>query len=77
MKSSKLQVVPFLGLVVLAFFIAMSYVNNQIFLKEILVCGAIFGMVFFVKIRGEASSSYSRRRQKIIQMPLKSNVAVS
>lgn len=59
MELSKSKVLPFLGLIVLAVFIAMSYFNNQIFLNEILVCSAIFGMVFFVKMRGEVTSSQS------------------
>ena len=59
MQFSKSKVLPFLGLIVLAVFIAMSYFNNQIFLNEILVCSAIFGMVFFVKMRGEGTSSQS------------------
>lgn len=63
MQFSKSKVVPFLGLIVLVFFIALSYFNNSIFLKEILVCSAIFGMVLFVKMRGEVSRSRSIPQQ--------------
>lgn len=56
MKFSRSQVLPFLGSIVLTFFIAISYFNNQIFLDKILLCSVILGMIYFYKMRGESSN---------------------
>ncbi len=63
MQFYKSKVLPFLGFIVLVFFIALSYFNDSIFLKEILVCSIIISMVLFVKMRGEVRSSRSASRQ--------------
>ncbi len=63
MKASKFKLVPLLGLIGLVIFIALSYINNQILLNEILVCSAIFGMVLFVKMRGEVNRTQSLRQR--------------
>lgn len=64
MKFSKSTVVLYLGFLALISFIAMSYLNNLLFFKEILICSAIFSMVFFVKMRGEATKSRSITPQR-------------
>lgn len=57
MQFSKSTFLPILGLIVLIFFITMSYLNNHIFLDKIILCSSILGLVFFAKIRGESFKS--------------------
>lgn len=59
MKFSKSKILPVIGLLVLAFFIAVSYFNNHIFLNEIMICSLILGMVFFIKMKGESNQYVS------------------
>jgi len=59
MKFLKSTFLPFLGLTVLLFFIAMSYFHSSLFLDKLIVCSFILGMVFFAKIRSESNNSYS------------------
>jgi hypothetical protein len=35
---------------------AMSYVNDSIFLDKIVICSFILGMVYFAKMRAESSN---------------------
>lgn len=53
MQVLKSTILPILGLVVLVLFIAMSYFNNNIFMDKIILCSAILGMIFFVKMKSE------------------------
>ncbi len=55
MKFTKSKILPVIGLLVLVFFMAMSYVNDSIFLDKIVICSFILGMVFFAKMRAESS----------------------
>jgi hypothetical protein len=41
--------------VVLLFFIAMFYFNNQIFFEKIILCSMIIGMLFFNRILGNSN----------------------
>ncbi len=61
MKFTKSKILPVTGLIVLAFFMAMSYFNNHIFLDKIMICSFILGLVFFAKIKGESSVIHSGR----------------
>jgi hypothetical protein len=56
MQFSKSTLLSVMGLLVMLFFIAMSYYNNQMFLDKILVSSFILGMVFFFKILDERNS---------------------
>ena len=53
MQFSNSQILPFIGISILLFFIALSYFNNHIFLDKIILCSLILGMVFFVKMRSD------------------------
>jgi uncharacterized membrane protein len=53
MQFSNSQILPFIGISILLFFIALSYFNNHIFLDKIVLCSLILGMVFFVKMRSD------------------------
>ena len=59
MKSLKSTFLPLLGLTVLLFFIAMSYLHNSLFLDKIIVCSFILGIIFLAKMRSEINKSYS------------------
>ena len=61
MKITKSKILPVTGLAVLAFFVGMSYFNNHIFLDKLVICSFILGMVFFAKMKGEASIIETRR----------------
>ena len=56
MQFSKSTLLSFLGLLLMIFIIAMSYMNNKIFLDKILLSSFILGMVFFFKILDERNS---------------------
>ncbi len=56
MQFTKTTVSAILGLLVLLFFIAITYYTNPIFLDKIVLCSFILGMVFFVKLLGEGNS---------------------
>lgn len=60
MKITKSKILPVTGLIVLAFFVGMSYFNNHIFLDKLVICSFILGMVFFAKMKGEGSIIESR-----------------
>lgn len=55
MKFTKTKILPIIGLLVLVFFMGMSYVNDYIFLDKIVICSFILGMVFLIKMRAESS----------------------
>jgi hypothetical protein len=59
MQFSKSTILPILGLIILLFFIGMAYLNNPIFLDELLVCSFILGLVFFTKMRGDTNETSS------------------
>jgi hypothetical protein len=56
MQFSKSTLLSILGLLVMLFIIAMSYLNGKIFLDKILVSSVILGLIFFFKILEERSS---------------------
>ncbi|WP_166959768.1 hypothetical protein [Yeosuana marina] len=51
MNHSKSTILPIAGMGLLFFFMALSYFNNSIFLKELFVCSFILGLVFIGKMR--------------------------
>lgn len=61
MKFTKSKILPVLGVLVLVFFMAMSYFNNHIFLDKIMICSFILGLVFFAKMRSESSKTESSK----------------
>lgn len=52
MQLSKSTVLPIIGLIVLTFFLALSYQNNSIFFEKLLQCSFILAILFIVKIAG-------------------------
>lgn len=59
----KSNVLPFLGLLILTVFILLSYLNNSIFLENLIACSVILGIVFLLKI-GESQTSKKRNSTK-------------
>ncbi|MBR9844647.1 MAG: hypothetical protein GYB35_00380 [Algicola sp.] len=59
MQYSKSTILPIFGLLVLVFFIGLSYFNNQILLDKIIPCSLILAVVFFAKMRGENNNNHS------------------
>lgn len=55
MQFTKSTILSFLGLMIMVFFIALSYYNGQIFLNKILLSSFILGLIFVFKILDEQS----------------------
>lgn len=64
MKYNKSKVVSLIGLSILLFFIALSYFNDQLFFEKLIICSAILGIIFLVKIIGENSSTKVNKTNK-------------
>ena len=66
MHSSKSNILPFSGILILIIFIAISYFNNHIFMDEILVSGFILLLVFLLKIASTPKQSTSNSEKRRI-----------
>lgn len=51
MQKSKHIIPVLLGLLIMVLMIAMSYLNQSMFLDRILLCGFIVGVVLLAKVR--------------------------
>jgi hypothetical protein len=60
MELSKSTLLPIMGMVVLALFIAISYIQESVFLNQILICSFILSIVFIGKIREDLSNTSNR-----------------
>lgn len=55
MLYTKTNVLPFLGLLIMAIITGYSYLYDSVFFDKILVCNFILFMVFFSKLKNENS----------------------
>ncbi len=55
MSYTKTNVLPFLGLLIMAIITGYSYLYDSVFFDKILVCNFILFMVFFSKMKNENS----------------------
>lgn len=62
MNDLKSKLLPFLGMGILIFFIAMAYINNSIFLDRLLVCGLIILGIYIIKVKSNASNTVNTDR---------------
>lgn len=53
MNMSKTVILPIIGMIVLVFFVTLSYMRNQIFLDKLLLCSFILTIVFIAKMRNK------------------------
>jgi len=51
MNLSKSIILPTLGMATTLFFIGLSYVTNNMFFDELLICGLILSIIFIARIR--------------------------
>lgn len=61
MKLSKSILLPVLGFATLGIFIALSYTNGLLFIKELLISGFIFMLLFIIKV----GSKIERTREEV------------
>jgi membrane protein CcdC involved in cytochrome C biogenesis len=51
MNLSKSIILPTLGMATTIFFIGLSYIKNNVFFDELLICGFILSIIFIARIR--------------------------
>lgn len=59
MNHLKNSLLPVLGMLVLIFFIGLSYINNYIFFDKLLMCSIVLAIIFFMRLQESVPSHNS------------------
>ncbi len=63
MQKNKNSYIIFLGGLIMLTLIMLSYLNNSIFLEELLLCGFIIGLTTLVNMLGKVEKVQSENKQ--------------
>ena len=65
MEILKTKILPFFALIILLFFITLSFKYNQFLFTEILICSLIVGCLILMKTQSKVKRTSSSTRENI------------